>query len=81
MAGVVLVSGVIAAAATTVPLLEPMRLVGGWAEAPELRLEVRPVTLATVVLGVALMTAVLCAIVFTRFGRTARPAALRSAER
>jgi hypothetical protein len=39
------------------------------------------VTLATVVLGVSLLTAVLCAIGFTRFGRAARPAALRSAER
>jgi hypothetical protein len=81
MAGVVLVTGAIVAAATTVPLLEPMPLVGGWAEAPSLRLQVRPVTLIMVVLGVALVTAVLCAIAFTRLGRTSRPAALRSAER
>ena len=62
------------------PLLEPIGLVGGWSQAPELRLAVRPYTLFVVVLGVALLTAVLCALVFTRFGRAARPAALRSAD-
>jgi hypothetical protein len=81
LAGVVLVAAAIAAIATTVPLLEPMGLVGGWAQAPELRLEIRPLTLTVVVVGVALLTAGLCAFVFTRFGRAARPSALRSAER
>jgi hypothetical protein len=80
LAGIVLVSAVVGAALTTVPLLEPLRLVGGWAEAPELDLAVRPVTLAVVAVGVALLTALLCGVVFTRFGRTARPSALRSAE-
>jgi hypothetical protein len=80
LAGVILVSATVAAAATTVPLLEPIRLVGGWAQAPELHLTVRPATLASVVAGVALLTALLCALVFTRFGRPARPAALRSAD-
>jgi hypothetical protein len=58
-----------------------MGLVGGWPEAPVLRLEIHPLTLAAVVLGVALTTVLLCALVFTRFGRSARPAALRSADR
>jgi hypothetical protein len=57
-----------------------MELVGGWAQAPILRLQIRPLTLAGVVIGVALATALLCAFVFTRFGRAARPAALRSAD-
>jgi len=81
LAGVVLVTAAVAAAATTVPLLEPMRLVGGWAQAPALRLEVRPLTLGSVVIGVALLTAALSAFVFTRFGRGARPSALRSVDR
>ena len=81
LAAVVLVAAAIVAVATTVPLLKPMSLVGGWAEAPILRLEVRPLTLATVVIGVAALTALLCALVFTRFGRGARPSALRSADR
>jgi hypothetical protein len=81
LAGVVLVAAAVAAAATTVPLLKPLRLVGGWAQGPELELAVRPLTLGTVVVGVALLTALLCGIVFTRFGRAARPAALRSADR
>jgi hypothetical protein len=80
LATVVLVTAAIAAAATTVPLLKPIRLVGGWAQAPEVHLAVQPVTLAVVVLGVAVLTAMLCAVVFTRFGRAARPAALRSAD-
>jgi hypothetical protein len=80
LAGIVLVTATVAAAATTVPLLEPTRLVGGWAQAPELDLAVHPATLAYVVFGVAVPTAVLCALVFTRFGRAARPAALRSAD-
>jgi hypothetical protein len=81
LAALVLVAAAVAAAATTIPLLKPMELVGGWAKAPALRLEVRPVTLATVVVGVALATAAICAWAFTRFGRGARPAALRSADR
>jgi hypothetical protein len=81
LAVVVLVAAAVVAAATTVPLLKPMGLVGGWAHAPALELAVRPLTLGTVVFGVALLTAVLCAVVFTRFGRAARPAALRSADR
>jgi hypothetical protein len=78
---IVLVTAAIAAAATTVPLLKPIQLVGGWSHAPRLRLAVQPLTLAAVVIGVALFTAMLCAVVFTRFGRAARPAALRSADR
>jgi hypothetical protein len=81
LAGIVLVTAAVAAVATTVPLLQPMTLVGGWAEAPALHLAVLPLTLATVVVGVWLVTAALCALVFTRFGRAARPAALRSADR
>lgn len=80
LAGIVLVTATVAAAATTVPLLEPIRLVGGWTQAPELDLAVRPATLASVMVGVAVLTALLCALVFTRFGRAARPAALRSAD-
>ena len=37
LAAVVLVAAAVAAVATTVPLLKPMSLVGGWAEAPILR--------------------------------------------
>jgi hypothetical protein len=81
LAAIVLVTSAIAAAATTVPLLRPMPLVGGWSQAPHLRLAIRPATLAVVVVGVALVTAVLCLLAFTRFGRAARPSALRSAER
>jgi hypothetical protein len=78
---IVLVTAVVTAAATTVPLLEPMRLVGGWADAPAVRLGVRPPMLALGAVGVAVVTAVGCGVVFTRFGRAARPAALRSADR
>ena len=81
LAGVVLVAAVIAAAATTTTLLRPMKLVGGWAEAPPIDLGLRPWTLAVVVLGVAVVTAASCAVVFTRFGRGARPSSLRAAER
>ena len=81
LAAVVLVTATIAAVITTVPLLKPIRLVGGWPLAPELHLALDPLTLATVVIGVALLTAALCSFVFTRFGRSARPAALRSADR
>lgn len=77
---VVLVAAAVTAAVTTVPLLEPIQLVNGWSHAPKLHLAVRPLTLASVVVGVAVVTALLSALVFTRFGRGARPAALRSAE-
>lgn len=81
LAALVLVTAAVAAAATTIPLLKPMELVGGWGKAPALRLEVRPVTLAAVVVGVALATAAICVMAFTRLGRGARPAALRSVDR
>ena len=81
LAGIVLVTAAVTSAAATVPLLKPMQLAGGWADAPALGLAVRPVTLVSVVLGVAVATALLCAYAFTRFGRDARPAALRSADR
>ena len=81
LAALVLVAAAVAAAATTIALLKPMELVGGWAQAPDLQLRIRPTTLTAVVVGVALVTVVLCAWGFTRFGRAARPAALRSAER
>lgn len=81
LAAVVLVAGAVAGAATMSTLLRPMRLVGGWAEAPPLDLALRPLTLAAVVLAVALVTAVACVVVFTRFGPGARPEALRAAER
>jgi hypothetical protein len=58
-----------------------MRLVGGWADAPAVDLGLRPWTLGAVVLGVAVVTLVACALVFTRFGRGSRPAALRAADR
>jgi len=81
LALVVLVTAAVVAVATTVPLLTPIDLVGGWPEAPALHLRVRPVTLAAVLSATASVTAVVCTIVFTRFGRSARPAALRSADR
>jgi hypothetical protein len=81
LAGIVFVAAAATSAATTVPLLKPMQLAGGWAEAPRLSLGVRPVTLIGVVLGIAALTALLCAVAFTRFGRDARPSALRSADR
>jgi len=81
LAVVVLVTAAVAAAATTIPLLKPMPLVGGWAQAPILRLEIRPMTLSLVVVCVAAATALLCVVAFTRFGRATRPAALRSADR
>ncbi|MGC4109729.1 MAG: hypothetical protein QM747_04750 [Nocardioides sp.] len=81
LALIVVVTAAVAAVATTVPLLKPMTLVGGWADAPAVRLGLRPVILGPVVLGVAAVTAALCAFTFTRFGRAARPAALRSADR
>jgi hypothetical protein len=81
LAGIVLVAAVVAAAAMTTTLLGPMRLVGGWAVAPLIDLAVRPGVLAVVGLGVAFVTAACCAVVFTRFGRGARPAALREADR
>jgi len=81
LAAVVLVTAGVAAALATRPLLTPLDLVGGWAEAPVLTIGVRPATLVPVVLAVALVTAVACAVVFTRFGRGARPSALRGADR
>jgi hypothetical protein len=81
LAAIVLVTAGVAAAATTTTLLRPMRLVGGWAVAPAVDLAVRPWVLTPVALGVAVVTAVCCAVVFTRFGRSARPAALREADR
>jgi hypothetical protein len=81
LSAIVLVTAAVAAALTTVPLLKPIELVGGWAQAPSVHLVVQPLTLAVVVVGVAAVTAVLCVLVFTRFGRAARPSALRSADR
>ncbi len=81
LAGIVLVAAVVASAATTTTLLGPMRLVGGWAVAPLIDLAVQPWLLTAVGLGVAVVTAVCCTVVFTRFGRAARPAALREADR
>jgi hypothetical protein len=78
---VVLVGSVIAAVATTRTLLGPMRLVGGWAEAPPVDLSLRPWVLVPSVVGTSLVVAVACLLVFTRFGRSARPSALRSADR
>jgi ABC-type lipoprotein release transport system permease subunit len=81
LAGIVLVAAGVTAVLTTVPLLEPMRLVGGWTQGPELHPSIRPLTLASVVIGAAAVTVVVCAVAFTRFGRDARPSALRAAER
>jgi hypothetical protein len=81
LAGIVLVTATVAAVLATRPLLTPLHLVGGWSEAPVLHVGVRPWTLASVVLAVAGVTAVACAVVFTRFGRAARPSALREADR
>jgi hypothetical protein len=78
---VVLVGSAVAAVATSATLLHPMRLVGGWAEAPPVDLGLRPWVLVPSVTGVALVVVVACSVVFTRFGRPARPAALRSADR
>jgi hypothetical protein len=58
-----------------------MRLVGGWSDGPAVDLALRPWLLAVVVVGTAAVTAVLCGAVFTRFGRNARPSALRAADR
>ncbi len=81
LAGIVLLTAGVAAAATTTTLLRPMRLVGGWAVGPAVDLAVRPWLLTPVALGVAAVTAVCSGVVFTRFGRSARPAALREADR
>jgi hypothetical protein len=81
LASVVLVTAAVASVATTIPLLKPMQLVGGWTQAPILHPEIRPMTLAVVVVSVAAATALLCVVVFARFGRAARPSALRSADR
>ena len=79
LAGVVLVGSGIAAVAATRALLTPVDLVGGWAAGPVPDIGVGPATLLPV-LAVALVTAVACAAAFTRFGRAARPAALREAD-
>jgi hypothetical protein len=81
LAGVVLVTSAVATAATTGSLLHPMHLVGGWSYAPAVDLSLRPWVLAATCLGVAVVTAVSCLGVFTRFGRAARPSALRAADR
>jgi hypothetical protein len=81
VAGIVLVAASVAAAATTTALLRPMRLVGGWAVGPAVDLAVRPWVLTPVAVGVAVVTGACCAVVFTRFGRAARPSALREADR
>jgi hypothetical protein len=81
LAGIVLVASGVSAAVTTTALLRPMRLVGGWSVAPAVELAVRPWVLTPVAVGVALVTATCCGVVFTRFGRSARPAALREADR
>jgi hypothetical protein len=81
LGAVVLVAAGVAAAATTRTLLAPMRLVGGWSDAPSVDLGLRPVTMLVVVAGAALVTAAACALAFTRFGRRARPSALRAADR
>ncbi|WP_151083308.1 hypothetical protein [Nocardioides cynanchi] len=78
---VVLVGSTLAAVATTQVLLRPMRLVGGWAEAPPVDLSLRPEVLVPSVAGVAAVVVLGCSVVFTRFGRAARPSALRSADR
>ncbi len=78
---VVLLGSALAAVATLATLLHPMRLVGGWAEAPPVDLALRPWVLVPSVFGVALVVVVACSLVFTRFGRPARPAALRGADR
>jgi hypothetical protein len=78
---VVLVGSAVAATATTATLLHPMRLVGGWSEAPQVDLALRPWVLVPSVVGTAAVVALACVVVFTRFGRSARPAALRSADR
>jgi hypothetical protein len=78
---VVLVGSAIPAIATMRTLLRPMRLVGGWAEAPPVELSLRPWVLVPSVMGTALVVAIACLLVFPRFGRSARPSALRSADR
>jgi ABC-type lipoprotein release transport system permease subunit len=78
---VVLVGSALAAIATMRTLLRPMRLVGGWPEAPPVDLSLRPWVLIPSVAGTALAVALACLVVFTRFGRSARPSALRSADR
>jgi hypothetical protein len=81
LAVIVMVTAAVTVAATTMTLLEPMELVGGWANAPAVDLALRPWVVGVVVVGAAVVTAVACATVFTRFGRNARPSALRAAER
>ncbi|MBO0847244.1 MAG: hypothetical protein J2P22_17730, partial [Nocardioides sp.] len=81
LAVIVWVTAGVTAAATSRTLLEPMRLVGGWADAPAIDIGLRPWTVGGVVAGAAVVTLLSCAMVFTRFGRSARPAALRAVDR
>jgi hypothetical protein len=81
LAAVVLVAAVVVGALVTPSLLRPMDLVGGWSVAPLVDDTLRPWVLAAVTLAVAVLTAAMCAVGFTRFGRAARPAALREADR
>jgi hypothetical protein len=78
---VVAIGSVIPAIATMNTLLRPMRLVGGWPEGPPVDLSLRPWVLVPSVVGTAAIAAIGCLLVFTRFGRSARPSALRSADR
>jgi hypothetical protein len=78
---VVLLGSAITAIAGTRTLLRPMRLVGGWSEAPPVELSLRLWVLVPSVGGTALVVAIACLLAFTRFGRSARPSALRSADR
>ncbi len=80
LGGIVLVAAAAVAVATTPSLLRPMDLVGGWSVAPLVDDSVRPWLLVAVAVGVSAVTAGACALTFTRFGRAARPAALRDAE-
>jgi hypothetical protein len=77
LAGVVLVAATAVSAAATATLLQPMRLTAGWAQAPPIQLGLRPWLLGGVVLGAAALVAAVCGVIFTRFGRGARPSALR----
>jgi hypothetical protein len=81
LAAIVLVAATVAGAATTSSLLRPMDLVGGWSAAPRVDDAVRPWLLGAVVVAMSLVTAAACAVTFTRFGRAARPSALREADR
>jgi hypothetical protein len=81
LAAIVLVAAAVAGVATTSSLLRPMDLVGGWSAAPRVDDAVRPWLLGAVVVAMSLVTAAACAVTFTRFGRAARPSALREADK